>query len=368
MPTHKEIQKWIKKNPGKSLTEMPGLKEGKTLKPIVLDKKRVWTKAGERSSEVSEKTARERKRAVKEEEKKSPESFKKQLDKEKSEPIKLEKKDFVEKIKDEWNRPIFEGGTIGEKAKSFITSPKTTLGLSAALVALLTAGSGAAAIEGTALSAVERAVITRTATRYTGGKVATITTQRAFIGRTGTSMADKLFRFSTSKKSLALTKSLLTKTFSTIQDPTFIVTAIGSYPFANFIKEEALQTLSIPIYQALKEGDIEAAKNQIAKIDAMIAEKDNLLDKIPFVNVLTKLKDFFDAAQEANNAWKSIIAKAEENAQIEAEKPTFAEERATADEEAKQRDIEEMEWKANYYALIREGKYEEANELLQSQK
>jgi flagellar biosynthesis/type III secretory pathway protein FliH len=255
-----------------------------------------------------------------------------------------------------------ERDTIAGKAVKVLSSPKTTVALGGILAGLLTMGGATGAV----LGAGERAVITRTATMI-NKPLTSMTTQRAFVGRGTSATVNKLFNYSVNQKTIGLTKSLLTKTFTTIKNPAFIIGAIGSYPFANFVKEEALQTLSIPIMQALKEGDVETARTQITEVDKMLAEKNNLLDKIPYANVLKRLNEFFEAAKTSNDAWKNIISTAEQNAVEQANEPTFAEERATADEEARQRDLTEMQWKAEYYALIREGKFEEADELLQSQ-
>jgi len=194
------------------------------------------------------------------------------------------------------------------------------------------------------------------------GKAAGLTSKQtaALAKQVGRERINVLARWAVNSKTTSLTTSLLTKTFSMTTNPAFIISAIGSYPFAGFIKEEALQTLSIPILQAISRGDLETAKKLTKEVDIMVAEQNNLLDVIPFVNIMKRLKEFFKAAGKANEAWKSIILTTEE-------KPSFTEERAAADEEARQRELAEMQWKAEYYNLIREGKFEEANELLQSQ-
>ena len=79
---------------------------------------------------------------------------------------------------------------------------------------------------------------------------------------------------------------------TTVKSPTFLVAAIGSYPFAGFIKEEALQTLSIPIMNAISAGDLETAKAQTREIDAMIADQWNLTDIIPFKALVKQLLAF----------------------------------------------------------------------------
>ena len=192
-------------------------------------------------------------------------------------------------------------------------------------------------------------------------------------------------RFPINSKTLALTTSLGKKIFTTVRSPAFIIGAIGSYPFAGFIKEEALQTLSIPIMKAIDAGDLETAAAQTAEVDAMLADSGSLLDKIPFANVVSQLIKFFEASGRSNDAWKQIIAAKARQAQ----EPSFAEERETADETAREREISqrgedteffeaqreesrqtELEQRARdaeYFGLIREGKYEEAKELLDAE-
>ena len=88
-----------------------------------------------------------------------------------------------------------------------------------------------------------------------------------------------------------------------VKNPLFvasvILSAIGSYPFAGFIKEEALQTLGFGVNTAIQHGDMEGAKK------ALDEQKDildpgiwsNIMQKIPFSNVVNNLKDFYDAAR-----------------------------------------------------------------------
>ena len=274
-----------------------------------------------------------------------------------------------------------------------MTSPLTTAVLGTTLVSLLTFGGGAAA--------GGRAVITRTATQLFGKRMS-MTTQRAFIGKGTASGVNKIFhitrpiatRFATNAKSIALTNSLLSRV---VTNPAFIIGAIGSYPFAYFIKEEALQTLNIAIFKATEAGDFEGANKLIKNVDEMVVNQGEILGWIPYVNVLDKLigkKGFFSMAALANEEWKRVIAIKE--AELSGEKETpFAKQRRTVDEAARERelaereedeeywediqkekeererkaserDIKEMAWKAEYYNLIREKRYAEAEELLRS--
>ncbi len=106
-------------------------------------------------------------------------------------------------------------------------------------------------------------------------------------------IAQKLYK--TNPKTIALTTSWLSK-FA--RNPATILAVIGSYPFANFIKEEALQQTGFAFTSAEKINDI-------AGMEAAIAQQKEILNPtlwekifglVPFVNVLTKLKSYFETA------------------------------------------------------------------------
>jgi len=257
-----------------------------------------------------------------------------------------------------------EKETVAGRGVKALTSLKTTAFLGASLATLvsmgLASGTFGGAVGGTA-------TITRTAQILNTGRAGiTLTTQRAIVGKATAPAVSKLFGYTVNAKTIGLTTSLLTKTFRFMKNPAVLIPIIGSYPFANFIKEEALQTLSIPIMKAAQAGDLETAKNLTAEVDAMLEDQGNLINKIPFANVIKQLTKFFEAANKANEAWKQIIEH-EESIQSGETESDFAKERKKTDEEAEQRGVKELQWKAQYYALIREGKFEEADEFLQEQ-
>ena len=101
----------------------------------------------------------------------------------------------------------------------------------------------------------------------------------------------------------ATTASWLTKLASTVKDPTFVVgtlmASIGSYPFSGFIKEEALQTISFAVSSAIENNDVELA-TQAIELQKEILDPNlwnQIKANIPFVNVLDKLDDFYEAAR-----------------------------------------------------------------------
>lgn len=77
------------------------------------------------------------------------------------------------------------------------------------------------------------------------------------------------------------------------------VAAIGSYPFAGFIKEEALQTLSFGVNTATKNEDWEGVNNALALTNEILnpSVERSIQDGVPYLNVLNALKDFYESAR-----------------------------------------------------------------------
>ena len=77
------------------------------------------------------------------------------------------------------------------------------------------------------------------------------------------------------------------------------ITAVGSYPFAGFIKEEALQTIGFASRTAKDLNDILGLEKAIALQEEIldITTWEKIKGYIPFVNVLTQLDDFYLAAK-----------------------------------------------------------------------
>lgn len=278
---------------------------------------------------------------------------------------------------------------------------------------------GAGAVAGVAIGAslpVTAPIVISTATMAT---IRTAITNRAIVGKVvemgikaGARVTPKnipiVARYATNIKSTALTKSWLTKIGGTAT----LVAIIGSYPFAGFIKEEALQTLGFGVNSAMNAGDLEGAQRAIDETNDILnpAVWEKIIATIPFANVVKELKDFYKAAATKNElAQKSLDIKREEQAgeretefarerrlsdeaaferkrefgeeesqrfediRIESEERQKKEQEeesqryAQIEEESKARSLEEMRWKSEYYALIRDGKFEEADELLNAQ-
>jgi len=280
-------------------------------------------------------------------------------------------------------------GREGQKGRSFfdkasesafnvLKSPKTTAVLATTLASLLTFG-GAGAIGGAAAKAGGRAVITRTATSLTNiGRAGrfvkagtSVTTQRAFVGKAGNFAVNKLFhavrpiasRYAVNAKSAGLTTSLLMKITKVATSPAVLLGAIGTYPFAGFIKEEAVQQTGFGFNEAERNNDIEGMEMAIAETEDILNSSPSILNKIPFANILKELTGYFKAVAVKLEIDKRVLEKkrGEQSGLIETQ---FAQERKGADEAARKRKLMERERDAEYFRLIREGKFEEADELL----
>jgi len=74
------------------------------------------------------------------------------------------------------------------------------------------------------------------------------------------------------------------------------LTAIGTYPFAGFIKEEALQTSGFAFNTAKATDDVEGMQSAIDAQTELLNAAPSIMAKIPFANVQKALKSYFDAA------------------------------------------------------------------------
>ena len=201
------------------------------------------------------------------------------------------------------------------------------------------------------------------------GKIRTGLQNKAIVGKLvelgqGT-RAVTAARFATNAKTTGLTTSFFVKAGMTLSAAGLAVGIIGSYPFAGFIKEESLQTLSFAVRSARDSGDFELEQRAIDEINDILNPSawEKILASVPFLNVHTQLKDFYLAAATKNALDQESLNRRRE----EIGQPTTGEEIQIAAEERRAQDIRDTRFKADYFALIREGKFEEAEELLQEQ-
>jgi len=170
--------------------------------------------------------------------------------------------------------------------------------------------------------------------------------------------------FATNSKTTGLTTSLFTKIGKwSAKNAGALIAIVGSYPFAGFIKEEALQTLGFATRTALENKDVEGATIALQEQAELLdpSSWDSLIAKIPFINVVNQLTKFYKAARikMATDA-KAVELLLNEQALGESQ---FQVEKRESDEASTQRKVEQQGLDSEYFRLIREGKFEEAEEF-----
>ena len=105
--------------------------------------------------------------------------------------------------------------------------------------------------------------------------------------------------FATNTATKAATQSLWENIGLTLPASLLAISVIGSYPFAGFIKEESLQTLSFGVRTATENGDIEGAETAMAFQEELLNPNTQrkIISQLPFTNVVSNLNDFFKAAR-----------------------------------------------------------------------
>lgn len=221
---------------------------------------------------------------------------------------------------------ILQGLGVGYTKQTAKELAQTTVGklLGTSIVATaaaLTGVVGAKAIAGVTATG------TITSTTQLGYKIPTVTT-RAFVGKSSTAAINKLFsgvrpvamRFATNGRTIAASTSFLSRIGLT--NPATLLAVIGSYPFAGFIKEEAMQITDFGINSAIQNKDLQGLQMAIQEKEEILDVKvwERIFQAVPFVNVVKQLKDYFGAARMKLQIDKQILAGASLR---------FAEERTT---------------------------------------
>jgi len=115
------------------------------------------------------------------------------------------------------------------------------------------------------------------------------------------------------EKDVSKVRSLLTRAVTIEQSPTplivlifgivgvigLIVTLIGSYPFAGFLREEALQTLDFAIRTAKERRDIENYEKAIKAKEEILKRTfwERIVGAIPIATTVAALREYFGAAR-----------------------------------------------------------------------
>ena len=194
-------------------------------------------------------------------------------------------------------------------------------------------------ILGTALAGVYLASVIVAAGGNTAATQGMYTT---FNEVTGTFVLEGASNIATNPATFAATKNLLVAAGLTIGSAGLLATAIGTYPFAGFIQEEAIQTLGFATKGAIENGDWDSALKATKQVDEILnpVSWNKFLEKVPYANVLSKLKMFYKAAALKNSIDKKIIVdlkeqeatgKTDSEMYVENQKQVELEERATTD-------------------------------------
>lgn len=257
-----------------------------------------------------------------------------------------------------------EDGIVGAAIR-VATDWRTTVALVATVASLgiLSAGAATAAAGATASRAVVSSTVSahrlvRTAQgaeKLLGAGVRTAT--RSFVGKPAIPKAvSKIFSkatpavkaYASNTKTQALTVSKLVKGGMAVGVAAFVVKeAVDTYPFTEFELAEATDKIGIAIFQASNAGDLD----EVARLQEILEEMtnpnvwDSILLKLPGANVMKAARDNARAALiSADSIRKSTekkLADAQAKAEAKAAEPTFAEERETADVEARERELTE---------------------------
>jgi len=176
--------------------------------------------------------------------------------------------------------------------------------------------------------------------------------------------------FKTNPRAIQLTTSFLVKAGFTAGAAFFIKDLIGTYPFAGFLKEEALQTLSFGVKSAIDNGDEAGAAEAIAFQEELLDPGvwSNILASIPYANVWKANKDFYEAARIKLDVDKQILEdmgkkeseeekwnriKAERDAEKEAEREADREYWAEVNKEIRRQKKEDRAESQRYWDNIR---------------
>ncbi len=166
-------------------------------------------------------------------------------------------------------------------------------------------------------------------------------------------------RFAVNPKSSILTTGLFIKLGLTIGAASLFKDAVGTYPFAGFLKEEAVQTVSFGYNAAKQNGDLQGMIEATNRMEEIVNAERNIIDLIPYANVQKQVKEFIKSARVSLEIFQREIAELQSGAESK-----FEQTRRESDESAKIRDLEQIQLESQYFALVKEGKIEEANELI----
>ncbi len=131
--------------------------------------------------------------------------------------------------------------------------------------------------------------------------------EAALIGKAVKPAKSAAGRFASNPKTQLKTGKMLLKRGVQAGVVAIIAGTIGTYPFAGFIKEEALQTLGLKTNSLREAGLFDEAEEFIKQREDV--HKVGYEDFVPYLNVLNNLKDYFKADVAAIEADRKLIEK-----------------------------------------------------------
>ena len=251
-----------------------------------------------------------------------------------------------------------EKDTIGGKIVKSATSLKSVAVLGTVLAAL----TGGAAVAGAARAGAALAsrtgqiAVTRTALTGTFSSVSlrTITGKAAHqspkaLNKIFHSVRPVAARYATNTKSTGLTNAFFRKAGFTNSAAKNIGVMIGTYPFAGFIKEEALQMLGFSASRSEDIGDVEGMENAANEMEEQLDYKawEKVLFAIPYANITKEVADFLKAGVVALQGLRTRI-EFRKNEETSGE-TQFQQERREGDEAARERQLANREEDKEYY-------------------
>lgn len=143
-------------------------------------------------------------------------------------------------------------------------------------------------------------------------------------------------RYASNAKTSGLTKTILQKAGFTNNAAINLATIVGSYPFAGFIKEEAIQQLTFSAERSLAAGDIEGAEKAVEEAAEQVDYQpwEKVLLAIPYANISKEVVDFLSGAVIAIDNLMRRISKKRGKIEFEGQ---------STGEEIAQRDLEQEE-------------------------
>jgi len=141
--------------------------------------------------------------------------------------------------------------------------------------------------------------------------------QRAAAGQVTKKTIQK--GIATNTVNAAKTTSYLGKLAKATTKPAFVATtllsAIGSYPFSGFIKEEALQTISFGIKTSIDNEDVEGAEKSLQLANEVLNPDvwGQIISTVPYLNIQRQLQNFFKAAALKMEADSKAVEKLKAN-------------------------------------------------------